>query len=98
MLKAHIRNRPNLRTSGADYEWLFPGYRQGEHLHPGTVMLRLRQLGIDLLGARNTALRELVAQMPAPIVAEMLGYGDHVVHRHAELAAQPWSRYATGNG
>lgn len=97
MLKEHIRNRPNLRTSGADNEWLFPGYRPGEHLHPGTVMLRLRQLGIDLLGARNTALRELVTLMPPPIVAEMLGYSDHVAHRHAELAAQQWSRYATGN-
>ncbi|WP_329602627.1 hypothetical protein [Mycolicibacterium phocaicum] len=97
LLKEHIRKRPNLRTSGSDNEWLFPGYRPGEHLHPGTVMLRLRQLGIDLLAARNTALRELVMQMPAPIVAEMLGYSDNVVHRHAELAAQPWSRYAAGN-
>ncbi len=96
LLKSHITNRPNLRTAGADNPWLLPGYRPGEHLHPNTLMDRLRELGIDLLGARNTALRELVTQVPPPVVAEMLGYSDQVVHRHAELAAQPWDRYVIG--
>lgn len=93
LLKRHINSRPNLRTAGADNPWLFPGNRPGEHLHPNTVMDRLRRFGIDLLGARNIALRELVTQVPPPVVAEMLGYSDQVVHRHAELAAQPWGRY-----
>lgn len=96
LLKRHLTNRPNLRTAGADNPWLFPGYRPGEHLHPTTLMDRLRWLGIDLLGARNTALRELVTQVPPPVVAEMLGYSDQVVHRHAALAAQPWGHYAAG--
>lgn len=96
LLKSHITNRPNLRTSGADSPWLFPGYRPGEHLHPNTLMSRLRWLGIKLLGARNAALRELVTQVPPPVVAEMLGYSDQVVHRHSELAAQPWGRYVIG--
>jgi hypothetical protein len=65
MLRRHISGRPNLRTGGANNNpWLFPGYRPGEHLHPNTLMDRLRELGIDLLGARNTALRELVTQFP----------------------------------
>jgi hypothetical protein len=99
MLRSHINNRPNLRTSGADNPWLFPGYRPGEHLHPNTVMDRLRQLGIDLLGARNTALQELVSEVPTPVVAEMLGYSDQVVHRHAALASQPWAKYrVSGTG
>jgi hypothetical protein len=99
MLRSHINSRPNLRTSGADNPWLFPGYRPGEHLHPNTVMDRLRQLGIDLLGARNTALQELVSEVPTPVVAEMLGYSDQVVHRHAALASQPWAKYrVSGTG
>ena len=93
LLKRHITDRPNRRTVGADNPWLFPGYRPGEHLHPNTLMDRLRRLGMDLLGARNTALRELVTQVPPPVVAEMLGYSDQVVHRHASLIAQPWGRY-----
>jgi len=31
----------------------------------------------------------------APLIAELLGYSYQVAHRHAEVAAQPWSRYVT---
>ena len=50
-------------------------------------MLRLRVIGIDLLGARNAALRDLVRQLSAPIVATQLGCSHQVAQRHAELAA-----------
>jgi hypothetical protein len=36
-------------------------------------MRKLRDSGIHLLGARNAALRELVLEMPPPIVAHVLG-------------------------
>jgi hypothetical protein len=58
-------------------------------------MLRLRKLGVDLLGGRNSALQNLVAEVPPPLVAELLGYSYQVTQRHAELAAQPWARYLT---
>jgi hypothetical protein len=58
-------------------------------------MIRLRRLDINLLGARNSALGNLVAEIPPPLVAELLGYSYQVTQRHAELAAQPWSRYVT---
>lgn len=93
MLRTHIVTRPNMRTAAGESPWLFPGMRAGEHIHPDGVMARLRKLGINILAARNAALRELVTQVPAPVVAEMLGYSDQVVHRHAELAAEPWGRY-----
>lgn len=95
LLREHIADRPNLRTAGRESPWLFPGYRPGEHIHPNTLMVRLRGLGIDLLGARNTAIRELVAQVPAPVVAEMLGYSAQVAQRHADLASEPWRRYVS---
>ncbi len=56
---------------------------------------RLRHLGINLLGARNSAIQNLVAEVPPPLVAELLGYSYQVAHRHAEIAAQPWPQYAT---
>ena len=56
-------------------------------------MKRLRDLGINLLGARNTALQSLAVEVPPPLVAELLGYSYNVTHRHAEIAAQPWARY-----
>ncbi len=71
-----------------------PAHRAGKHLDPQSIMLRLRNLGINLLGARNSALQNLVAEVPPPLVAELLGYSYQVTHRHAEVAAQPWSQYA----
>jgi hypothetical protein len=55
-------------------------------------MLKLRQLGINLLGARNCALQNLVAEIPPP-VAHLLGYRHNCTQHHARLAARPWSRY-----
>jgi hypothetical protein len=52
-----------------------------------------RESGIDLLGTRNAALREIVRQVPAPIAATHLGYSHQVTQKHAALAAEPMSRY-----
>ena len=43
--------------------------------------------------ARNTAIQNLVAEVPPALVTELLGYSHQVTQRHADLAAQPWSRY-----
>jgi hypothetical protein len=56
-------------------------------------MMRLRALGIDLQGARNTALQELVSAMPAPLVAELLGCSDKVTQKYA---ADAGSRSSAG--
>lgn len=67
LMRTHLANRPNMRTANsAGSTWLFPGTRAGRQLHPNTLMTRLRQLGINPLGARNAALRELLQQAPAP--------------------------------
>ncbi|WP_241710840.1 hypothetical protein [Arthrobacter bambusae] len=89
-------NRANLRT-GSDTESprLFPRTRAGQHLHPNTIMDRLRSLGIDLRGARNTAFDEHPTLTPPPLVAEALGYSHQVAFLHADAACDAWSRYVT---
>ena len=47
------------------------------------------------IGGRNAALKNLVAEVPPPLVAELLGYSHQVTQRHAEMASQRWSRYVT---
>ncbi|GAB3583378.1 recombinase XerD [Calidifontibacter terrae] len=94
LVREHLEARPNQRGANANSEWLFPGTRAGNHLHPNTFMDRLRALGVNLLGARNTALRQLVAQVPPPVVASMLGYSAQVAHLHTSSAAEPFNRYA----
>jgi hypothetical protein len=75
--------------------WLFPGVLPGRHLVAQSITTRRRSLGINLLGARKTALQSLAAEVPPPLVAELLGYSYNVVQRHAEIAAQQWASYVT---
>jgi hypothetical protein len=75
--------------------WLFPGHCPGMHLDPQSIMQRLRKLGVNLRGGRNSALQHLVAEVPPPLVAELFGYSYQATQRHAELVAGPWSRYIT---
>lgn len=96
MLLEHLRQRPNLRPlNGSHNPWLFPGGRPGRHLAANTVMIRLRGIGVNIRGARNAALRSLVRQTPAPVVASQLGYSTQIAIKHAALAAQPDQRYAS---
>ena len=95
LLREHLASRPNLRTgAGPDSPWLFPSTLAGRHLHPNTVMDRLRDLGVNLLGARNRAIGELILECPPSLAAEALGYSTQVAFVHADKAAEPWARYA----
>lgn len=95
LLRCHLQHRPNLNTGAGTIEspWLFPSTRAGQHLHPNTVMDRLRDLGIDLRAARSRALTDLVSEIPPPIVAQALGYSYQVSAKHAMRAGDPWARY-----
>lgn len=95
LVRNHLSSRPNLRTgAGPDSPWMFPSTLAGRHLHPNTVMDRLRDLGVNLLGARNRAIGELVLECPPTLVADALGYSHQVAFLHADKAAEPWARYA----
>ena len=43
--------------------------------------------------ARISALRELVLQAPAPVIAEALGFHHTTTHRQHANAGATWSRY-----
>jgi hypothetical protein len=95
MLLEHIESRPNQRNGNRGSDWLFPSSRGGRHAHAGTLMDRLRSLGINRLGARTRALRDLVSEVPAPVLSGLLGYSDQGTNRHAAAIAAPMARYAT---
>ena len=61
--------------------------------HPVRVMDRLRSRGIDLRGARNTALGEHLLASPPPLVADALEYSHQIAFLHADAAGDAWSRY-----
>jgi hypothetical protein len=69
-----------------------PSCRQ--YLDSISLVIGLGNAGIDVLGARNSALRNLVAEVPPPVVANLLGYSHSCTQRHAQLAGQPCARDA----
>jgi hypothetical protein len=91
-------NRQNMDTAtNPRSRWLFPGRRAGQPLNPGTMREQLRLLGFSAGTARPAALRQLVLQAPAPVVARSLGYHDKTTTRLAAEAGGTWSRYAPGD-
>ncbi|MGW2749069.1 hypothetical protein [Streptomyces sp. NPDC001450] len=66
-------------------------------MNPATISDGLRKAGVPGLGGRIAALRQLVHQAPAPVVAGMLGYHDTTTTRTAAETGTPWSRYAPGD-
>ncbi|GIT82216.1 hypothetical protein LLS1_38850 [Leifsonia sp. LS1] len=94
IVRAHLHQLPNLNTSAhRDNIWLFPGGQPGQHIHQSTLMNLLRDAGIDLRGAKNASLRELVLQMPAPIVADSFNYSYTVTEQHRRNAGAQFIDY-----
>jgi len=86
-----------LRHQGeqASDSWLFPGAKPGTHIGPERIRRRLRQLGISPRTARPGALLALAITVPAPILAELLGYHNDTTNHWRREAAGDWARYAS---
>jgi len=96
LLRRHLSHRPNMNTAAnSTSPWLFPGYRPGQPLTSDRVQIQLRAVGVSLRAARNSALRQLVMDMPPAVAAGALGYSTTVAEYHAHQAGATWSGYAT---
>jgi integrase len=97
LIAAYITARPNLVTAtNPGSRLLFPGRRAGQPMHPTTLRLRLAAAGIPNITGRTAALRQLLLQAPAPVVATMLGYEPGHACRTAAAAGATWQNYAPG--
>jgi len=98
LLRAYLENRPNMTTAASSASrWLFPGRRAGQAMDPGSIRDLLQEIGIPAQSCRTAAIRELVLQMPPPVVAQALGYHHNSTTRIAAEAGTPWAGYAPGN-
>jgi hypothetical protein len=62
---------------------------------PGAPLPPSRQLGVEVGTARVGALLALAAAVPAPILAELLGYHDDTTNHWRRAATGDWARYAS---
>jgi integrase len=77
--------------------WLFPGRQAGQPAEYQGMAQQLRDLGLPLRTARISALRQLVLQVPAPVIADALGFHPTTTTRQHVNAGAPWSRYVSGD-
>ena len=74
--------------------WLFPGHLPGRPITASQLGQRLRAHGIDARAARRAAQRHLAAEVPAVVLAEMLGVAIGTAVNWVHAAGGDWARYA----
>ncbi len=80
--------------SPPDTPWLFPGLSPGRPLSAAHLGERLRRLGIPTMASRRGALIHLGAQLPAAVLADLLGITASTAVRWVRTAGGDWSNYA----
>ncbi len=74
--------------------YLFPSpTTPGVPLHAHTLSVYLTKLGIPTRVGRNTALFTLTAELPAPVVADLLGMHINTTTQWADYTRRDWTHY-----
>lgn len=77
-----------------DVPWLFPGSRPGHPLGDDRIGQRLHKIGIRPRQDRTTALFTLAAELPAAVLARVLGVHIQVAVQWQKASAGDWASYA----
>ncbi|MFB7109191.1 hypothetical protein [Streptomyces sp. NPDC056291] len=77
-----------------DVPWLFPGGQPGRPLSDSQIGQRLHKIGIRPQQDRSTALFTLAAELPAAILARMLGVHIQVAVQWQKASGGDWAAYA----
>ena len=81
-------------SSTGNPAWLFPGARPGSHFYAGRLSTSLnKKLGIFVRAARGAALSALAADLPAPVLADLLGLSITTATRWSALVARDNADY-----
>jgi hypothetical protein len=85
---------PGTGLIAAQSSWLFPGRWPGRPLSEDALARRLHAHGLQPRQGRNTALFMLAAEIPAAILAKMLGLHIKAAVQWQQLSSGDWTAYA----
>ncbi|MFC5665588.1 hypothetical protein ACFP3U_21740 [Kitasatospora misakiensis] len=88
-----VTSRSALHGLGMDSQLLFPGTGPGGGMDHGRLTLKLNQLGIRVRPARNGALCALASDLPAAVLADLLGIHITTAVRWVRLVKRDWTSY-----
>ncbi|OXM54470.1 hypothetical protein [Amycolatopsis alba] len=98
LLLAWIAQRDNMNTAtNPNSRWLFPCRRAGQPMHPRSLGMLVIGLGVPTTTGRTSAIGHHVLTMPAPVVADAVGYHPVTTTKIATRAGTTWNRYAPGD-
>jgi hypothetical protein len=86
-----VRSRLDVASPGT--QWLFPGLSPGLPVGNTYLQSKLLRYGISSRSGRNTALVDLAADLPSPVVADLFGLHINTAVRWAKLATRDWTAY-----
>ncbi|HEY2576182.1 MAG TPA: hypothetical protein VGI74_07725 [Streptosporangiaceae bacterium] len=92
-LAASPHNLSALTRNLGGTTYLFPGKTAGHHLTTKHLGNELVRHGLDTRAARNTALITLATDLPAAVLAELLGLNIHTAERWTSYAKRDWTSY-----
>jgi hypothetical protein len=85
--------RANYRQPADDARPLFPGRLHGQPVRSEVISRRLRQHGIAPRQSRNAALAAWAADLPAPVLADVLGLNVSTAEAWAQRTRRDWTAY-----
>lgn len=78
----------------AQSKWLFPGHLPGRPITAARLGDRLGVLGVNAQTGRRAAMQPLAAEVPAAVLADLLGIAVATAVDWAHAAGGDWTRYA----
>lgn len=83
-----------LRRPGTDDpRFLFPGLPRTQPLSAGRLQMLMKQHGLAVIAARNTAMIEAVADLPPIVVSDLFGISPATAYAWARYAQDSWADY-----
>jgi hypothetical protein len=89
----HINNHDPASYRVGETAWLFPGRQPGRTIATEAIRGVLVRHGIHPRASRSAAMFALAGQIPAPILADLVGISAGEAAAWAKLAAREWSDY-----
>jgi hypothetical protein len=88
-ITATTPHRPLADATG----YLLPGRSPGRARNPAGLSGTMRQHGLGVRAARNTAMMHLLADLAPIVIADLFGIHPGTAHRWAQFAGNSWSDY-----
>lgn len=93
LVEDHLGERGMSLHASRDTGWLFPGGSPGRHLNTENIRAQLVAIGMKPYEGRKAALLQLAADIPSPVLAELLGISNNNAADWARLASRDWRSY-----